>query len=456
MPDTQARNTTAMLALAIHAFDEGTLGHAAVEQFSRAVTDTLAVSMAGRNEPPALAARAYVRHRPPAAEACAWGDPAALSVEDACFVNAVSSHALDYDDVSSPLRGHPSAVLLPALLAVAQSRPHTKRELACAYAIGLETMVRMARALVSDHYARGWHATATLGTIGAAAAVSRLLRLPAAGIANAIGLAVAQASGTRANFGTDAKPFQAGAAALAGLRAALLASHGMSSGDCLEGSFGFSRLYANGEALAEACAGFGTPPLEIEASGLEIKKYPNCYATHRATDAALALRRAGLVDLPRIRAVHVTSNAGAHAPLVHHRPDTGTQARFSMEYAVAAALLDGGLGLASFEDDQVARAGIRALTAAVSMSKAEGPPFPRWTRVRITHEDGSAVERTVTALSGGADLPLSMAELRTKVQDCFSFASRPVDAATFVDLCTSDGATWLHDLLALLRAPSPA
>ena len=197
-------------------------------------------------------------------------------------------------------------------------------------------------------------------------------------------------------------------------------------------------------------------PLEIELSGLEIKKYPNCYATHRATDAVLIMRKEGRINISNIKAVHVTSNAGAHAPLVHNSPNTGTEARFSMEYAVAAALLDGRLGLASFNDTQVVRADIRALTPLISASEADGPTFPRWTHVRITHNDESVVDHTVTNVSGGASSPMSLEELHLKVEDCFSFASCPIDAGRFIELCEAGGDTWIHDLLMLLHTPAPS
>jgi 2-methylcitrate dehydratase PrpD len=399
---------------------------------ARALIDTIACAVAGRNEEAARIALTYVHDRSAGRMASAWGADARLPVEDAAFYNGVAGHVLDFDDVTSPLRGHPSVALLPPLLALAEAYEKTGQQLATAFAAGFEVLCKLARAMVADHYARGWHSTSTLGMIGATVACARLLELDGTQTVHAIGIAVAQCAGSRENFGTMAKSFQAGHCGASAVRAALLAQEGFTgSSDALDGEFGFMALYGNGENLHAQLDTLGSDRLELDAAGFEIKKYPLCYATHRAIDGVLDLREEHGLTLDMVERVDILTNYRALVPLIHARPQTGLEGKFSMQYAIAAALADGHVRLSSFADSAVRRPEIQRFLPQVEARDEHGPAMPRWTRLTLSLKNGKVLEKMVTRLRGAADCPLTDEELIAKAEDCFSFGGYNASARTF-------------------------
>lgn len=403
--------------------------HAAV---SRALIDTVSVAFAGHHEPAACIARDYLAGRRARLEATAWGLPDGLPAEDAAFYNGVAGHVLDFDDVSSPMRGHPSIVLFPSLIALAEVFDKTGLELAAAYAVGFEVIVRLSRPMVGDHYAKGWHSTTSVGVLGATAACANLLGLTQAQTVNALGLAVAQAAGTRANFGSAAKSFQAGHAAACAVRAAMLARCGFdSSPEAVDGKYGFMSLYADEESLVSSLGLLGSGDLELVSSDIEVKKYPLCYATHRTIDGILDIREAHGLLLGDVDRIEVTSNFRATVPLIYPAPQTGLEAKFSMQYAVAAALSDGYVRLSSFTDDKVRRADIQAFFPRITVQEDDGPAFPRWNRIVLHTTNGRRLEKRVSTLRGGPDSPLTDEQLLEKAQDCFSFVGLERPGAFF-------------------------
>ncbi|MVW79633.1 MmgE/PrpD family protein [Bordetella sp. 02P26C-1] len=437
------------------------LTEAAIRTVGRAIVDTVGIGLAAVDEPASLTALRYVRSANPMTnspqaegQGRLWTHDESASLTDAAFYNGLIGHVLDFDDVSSPLRGHPSVVMLPALLALGASRRSSGIRLASAYAVGLEVMVKIARAMVSDHYARGWHASTTIGVVGAAAACSHLIGLSVEQTANAIGLAVAQASGTQASFGTMAKSFQTGHCNASALRAALLAEAGMdAASDALDGRQGFIKLYGNGESLDEQMENLGCAPLELVSSGLEIKKYPMCYAAHRSLDAILDLRRTLGFSAEEIAKIEVRSNYRGMVPLIHPGAETGLQAKFSMHYAMAAAAVDGYVRLASFTDEAVQRPAIRRLMAAVSTEEAQGASTPRWNVVSVTLRNGQRHEKEVRVLRGSHADPLSDAELQEKWTDCLNFGGYSDPDQRFFKAALS---LERHDIASLTAAmPAP-
>jgi len=415
-------------------YDPAALLPAHVRQCSRALIDTMAVALAGRHQPAARRAAAYACAAGSGA-ALLWGTRSFVPVEAAALCNGVAAHVLDYDDVCSPMSGHPSVALLPALVALAQARDLPGRRVASAYVVGFEVACHLGRALGTVHYERGWHTTATVGTIATAAACAHLVALDAARTANAIGLAVAQTGGTREHFGTDAKSFQAGQCGAAAVRAVLLAETGFTAAaGALDGKAGLFALYGaeRAEVIAVEQAALGSWPLEIERSGIEIKKYPACYATHRALDALLQLRaehRFGIADIARIDVV--TSGSGL-APLRQELASTGTQGQFSLPYVLAAALLDGEIRLASFTDSAVLRPETQAFHAKVHARESATPMLPRWAEIDVALIDGRRLVRRITTLHGAPEDPLSDDELQRKAADCLVWGDCSLDAAALV------------------------
>jgi 2-methylcitrate dehydratase PrpD len=417
-------------------------------QTARAIIDTISVAVAGRNEDASAIALDYAREHGGNRMATAWGTGIRLPVEHAALYNGVAGHVLDFDDVTSPLRGHPSIALLPPLIALAEAYGKSGKELSTAFVAGFEVLCKLAKAMVADHYAKGWHSTASIGTLGATVACARLLSLEPEQISNAIGIAVAQTAGSRANFGTMSKSFQAGHCGEAAVRSVLLAQRGFTgSPDILDGDYGYMALYANGEDLHAQLDMLGSEPLEIDASGFEIKKYPLCYATHRAIDGVLDLREEYGLTLEQVRHVEIVSNYRALVPLIYPRPQTGLEGKFSMHYAVAAALLDGHVRLASFEDAAVQRPAIQGFLARVDASEDQGPASPRWTRIRIETRDGRTLNKMVTQLRGAANCPLSDAELIAKAQDCFGFGGSQAPVQAFAEAAFSIDRLRIADIL---------
>lgn len=404
-------------------------------QAYRALLDTVACAIAGRaDDAPRLAAD-YMRGFASAGNATVWATGESMHPECAAFVNGVAAHVLDYDDVMTPMRGHISVAMVPALCALAQTtgaRGTTGEQFSTAYLAGFELMAKFARVMALPHYSRGWHSTSALGVLGATLACSVLLGLNETQTSHALGLAVAQAAGSRQNFGAMAKSFQAGQCNAAAVRAVLLARSGFTaSPDAIDGKFGYLALYASGENMAPALATLGKAPLEIDAMGIDIKKYPCCYAIHRPLDGVLALRKAHALTPANVAKIAITNSAGGLDALLPQPPVNGLQAKFNMAYCMAAVLRDGAIRLASFDDAQVMRPEVRALLPKVSLQEAPGAILPRWSHVRIELADGQVLERRVNTARGDAGDPLSDAELIEKVADCFAYGKLDVDAGAF-------------------------
>ncbi len=416
-----------------------------VQQCARALADTYAVALAGLNEQPAQHVLQYIATVQPALDetrylagrglARLWGRGRATTVELAALHNGVAGHALDYDDASSPMSGHPSVALLPALIALGEVRGVTGLRLAAAYTVGFEVLCKLGRAMAHEHYARGWHMTSSIGTVAAAVACAYLLELDEVRIVNAIGLAVAQTAGTRENFGTDAKPFQAGQCGAAALRSVLLSETGFTASPAaLDGPAGFMSMYSGGNGLTDELETLGQYPLELISSGIEIKKYPACYALHRPLDGVLDLKREHAITLSNVVHIAVETSGGALVPLIRHYPKTGTEAKFSMQYGIAAAVADGQVGLASFTDEAVQRPAIQAFLPRIEARESACAMVPRWASVSITLKDGTALQRHIDALRGASQLPLTNEELSRKLADCIAFGGSTVKPASLLEV----------------------
>jgi 2-methylcitrate dehydratase PrpD len=423
----------------------------------RALLDTVACALGGLREGPTHAALRYARATTGPAAARVWGTAERLGVEQAAFVNAVAGHVLDYDDVTSPLRGHPSVAMLPALAALAEAEGRGLHALCAAYIAGFEVMGRVGEAIGDEHYAKGWHATASIGALGATVACANLLGLSAGQVADAIGLSVAQAAGSRENFGTDAKSFQAAHANRAALQSVLLAREGFGAAPAsLDGPRGYAALYGAGEDLARAFEGLGEEPRLLVRARLEVKKYPLCYATHRTLDGLLALKAEVGIGLEDVAAVEVEGSNRAFAPLLHDRPWTGLEGKFSLEYAVAAALADGRVALPSFEDAAVQRPEIQRFLPRVAKREGQGALNPRYAAITMRLRDGRVLERRVEALRGGPTLPLSDEELGAKLADCLAHAGLPGDARAIAAAILDPSDRPVAEVLALLASPPRA
>lgn len=454
--------TTATAAQAIAAFSQRLrscdIPAPLLRLAGRTLVDTVAVGIAGAQAPASLAALRYLDRLGRVSTgngATLWGHAGVWPAESAALFNGIAAHVLDYDDVTTPLSGHPSVAMWPALLALGEVEEVPGARLLSAYVLGFEVICRLAKAMNPGHYQRGWHATASIGTIAATAACSHLLALDEEQTLNAIGIAVAEAAGTRANFGSDAKSFQAGQCNASAVRATLLAREGFTaSPQALDAPIGYAGLYGNGAELAAYFRDLGTVSLELETSGIEVKKYPLCYGTHRTLDGLLDMRQEHRIRFEDVTAVHVHTSPGQLTPLIHHRPTTGLQAKFSMQYAVGAALHDGSVALASFSDEAVQRKALQEFLPLVHATSAAGESaHPRWSEIDVRLRDGSSIKRRVTTLRGSAQLPLSAAQLHTKVADCLFAGESAVNAASLLEAAERLDQMKTPEFAALLHVP---
>lgn len=427
----------------------------AVDAAKRALLDTLACAIAGADEPTTRIALDVARELGGHEQATAIGSGARLSVAQAALVNGVAAHALDYDDVNYSLRGHPSAPVLPAVLALAEHRGASGAEALAAFVIGFEVECKLGRSQGTSHYARGWHATSTHGTVGAAAAAASLLSLDEERTAHALAIAASMAAGSRQNFGTMTKPLHPGRAAEGGVTAALLAARGFTADpEMLEAPLGFIRLFSPAEDCdpERAIAGLAAP-YDIVTPGIAVKKFPCCYNTHRALDAVLALRNAYGTHADDVARVEVRVPVSAASPLIHHRPQTGLEGKFSMEYCLAATLVDGPPRLASFTDAAVQRPQLQDLLRRVEMvlTPAEGTNAEGYADVDLVLRDGRTLNRRVDEPRGAGGDPLPYEELAAKLRDCAAASSLPLAAAEEALALIARFET-LPDVRGLLRA----
>ena len=255
-----------------------------------AFTDTIGCALAGAMEAPSKIIVKFLRTQGGNAQATVWGIGLATTATDAAFANGVFSHALDFDDVHSNLRGHPSTTLVPAILAAGEYVHASGRDALCAYAVALDVAGKLGRAFGDSHYLRGWHATATVGVFSTTAAAGRLLGLSVDQLRHAFGIAASEASGILRNFGTMTKPFHAGHAAKNGVLAATLAKQGFTADiSIFDGKDGFLSIYGgpDGKPLAELLDRLAQP-WEAIKPGILYKPWPCCYNNYRSIGGAAA------------------------------------------------------------------------------------------------------------------------------------------------------------------------
>ncbi len=401
----------------------------AVEAARRAMLDCLGVMLAGSIDPPARIVQAVAEAEGGAPLCTVVGTGRRTGAVWAALANGTAAHALDFDDTNFAMMGHPSAPVLAAALAAGELALADGRALVHAFLLGFEVETTLAEVVNPAHYEHGWHATCTLGTMGAAAAAARLLGLDADQTRTALAVAASQASGLKENFGTMTKPFHAGHAARSGVLAALLAREGWTaSHQALEGPQGFLRVLGVGELSMDRLATLGAP-WKILTTGVAVKPYPSCACTHSIIDSALELHRVHGIRAPQVAEVTVGVSARVPRILIHSNPRTGLEGKFSGEYAAAAALAEGRIGISTFTDAKVQDSAIRALMGRVRVvvdpTIASDLEHHVWTRVRARLTDGREVEIAPRPVPGHPTHPMTMEALRDKFSECAALVLPP-------------------------------
>ncbi|MEL6793213.1 MAG: MmgE/PrpD family protein [Pseudomonadota bacterium] len=374
----------------------------AVERVENAFIDTAACIIAGAETTAARAARAVS------------GDGRSLDA----FHLAAAAHALDWDDYDVPSIGHPSAALVPTVLAF---RDLSGADALGAYVVGLEAMDRLGLAVNPTHYERGWHATGALGAFGAAAAAGRALALDGDEMLAALSLAAGQAAGLKAQFGSAAKPLNAAFAARTGVMAAELAAGVLDAKpEAIWGPEGFIALYGGEPKPLPPAPGPGVP-LMIETYGLIAKPHPCCGYLSRIVDVMIDVAARPGFAPDQIDHVDILAPPRNAAILGFAAPATPDEARFSPLYCVAATLIGGRLALSDFEPEALLRPDVRALASCVSFASSGKTQSPHdlspedpdeialhWTR-------GKTERIEARAMRGGPDAPMTRSEFLAKL-----------------------------------------
>jgi len=392
-------------------------------------------------------------------------DGAQVDAQSAALINGTAAHALDFDHGASAMHGHPGAVLWPAVLAVGEEVGASGHDLLEAFIAGFTVAVGIARGLdLAEHYVRGWHATSTTAVFGAAAAAARLMGLDAERTAHALGLAGSMASGSRQNFGTMTKPLHTGKAARDGVLAAKLAARGFTADPTMiEGPLGFFALYCEKPDPARAIAAVSGPaPITADYS-IGAKSYPCCYSAHRAITAALMLRREEGIDAGEVERVRITLEPRGFESLIQHRPTNSHEGKFSGEYAVAAALLDGAVGLGSFSDAAVRRPEAQRLIERTEVEERAQPPIGgpppterKFYAVVELHTPRGTFVRRVDGLESDRLARLDRALVEAKFRDCVAFSGTGFDADALLSALWNIDSAAPFDALRTMAAPASA
>ncbi|KFN38144.1 hypothetical protein KN63_05670, partial [Smithella sp. F21] len=345
------------------------------------------------------------------------------SVYNAAMANGTLGHALDYDDMSASLIGHPSTVVLPAVLALGEYIKISGRRALEAFTLGIEVACAIGRGVNPDHYQNGWHPTASIGVFGATAAAGKILGLSIDQLSHAFGIAGSESSGLRENFGTMTKPLHAGRAATKGVLAAMLASKGLTgAGNIFEGEAGFFKAMTGNYDVEKIYKSVGNP-YEVESPGLSIKPYPACGATFNGIDAMLALTTENRIDPENVKKIECGSVPIAKDVLIYPLPKTGLEGKFSMPFCLALALIEGKVALDYFTNQKVSDPVIVKLMGKTNLYI--DPELAKIgyrgtfnTIVKISLHDGRKFIKRVDYSKGSPENPLSEKELLDKYADC--------------------------------------
>ena len=402
----------------------------------KSILDGLGLALVGSVAKSGEISRAYLRSLGiTGGTATIVGSSLKSAVRFAAFANGVGIHADDYDDTQLAvakdrvygLLTHPTAPCLSAALALAESRKASGRDLLLAYHTGVEVETKISEAIFPRHYQDGFHSTGTCGTFASAVAGVKLHGANPDICARALGIAASQAAGLRENFGTMTKPFHAGHAAEAGIVAVDFALLGWTASDhILEADNGF--FHAAGGGFDPAALRFGNPWTFV-SPGVSIKPFPSGSLTHPAMSVMQRLIREYHINAGDVDTVDVGANRNMPNALIHHHPMDSLQAKFSMEFCMAALLLYGKAGLVEFNDEVVQRPEVQAMIQRIKFgvnAEAEKAGYDKMTSILDIHmKDGRTVSGRADFAKGSPSDPMSFDDVAAKFEDCAKFAKWP-------------------------------
>jgi 2-methylcitrate dehydratase PrpD len=388
------------------------------------ILDTLGVLIAGSKEDVTRIIKEYIQSLGCGQESTLITQRTKTLAQYAAFGNGVIAHVLDFDDYEVPSMAHPSVTVLPAVLALGERVKASGKACLEAYFAGMEVISKVGRGINPDHYDKGWHSTGTLGTLGAASASSKLLKLSLEKVRMALGIASSMSSGLRGNFGTMTKAFHAGHAARNGVESAILASLGFTaSKDILENDLGFCNIFTERRNydLQKIVEGLGAP-FSILSPGVGIKPYPSCAATHSFLDGIFCLMCQYDIKAEEVDSVECGIFYRYPKMLIHSNPQTGLEGKFSLEFCIALALQERDVSLRQFTDSKVKEPGIRKLIKRIKKEVTEEAGRKRTEYpiaiLTVHMKNGKSFPCRVEKRKGSPVNPLSAEEIIDKFMDC--------------------------------------
>jgi len=433
-----------------------------IELGKKSILDGLGLALAGSRAQTGTICRKYLEQLGICdGKSSIIGSSKKTSPRFAAFVNGVSIHADDFDDTQLSgakdrvygLLVHPTVPVLPAVLALAEGRKTSGKEFMLAYHLGVEVECKIAEAISPRHYQDGFHSTGTCGPFGSAAACAKLLQFELSKIRNTFGLAASQSGGLRENFGTMTKPFQAGHAAESGVLSAELVSLGWTAAEqILEAERGFFHALG-GSFDPGAIADRLGKPWTVASPGISLKPYPSGSLAHPAMTELARLIEVNKLQAAQVEKLDVGANHQMTTTLLHHRPKTGLEAKFSMEFCMAILLLRGKAGLSEFSDHVVQSADVQETISRVNFyvdPEAENAGYDKMTSLlRIHLKDGRVIASRADFAKGSPANPMSFNEAAAKFRGCAEFAEWPeqkteelVSYVQTLDAARDLGALW--------------
>lgn len=440
MASTETTDITRRLARFVVAARFEDLPGAVRREAGRSILNWMGCAVGGSRHETVEIAVAAVKPWAGAPQATLLGRTERLDIMRAAFVNGISSHVFDFDDTDLSTAVHPSAPVLPALLAFAEQRPVSGRDLVTAMVLGFEAECRIARAVQPAHGAIGWHPTGTTGVFGSAVAMGRLLGLDEARMCHAIGLAATQPVGIREMFGSMTKSFHPGRSAENGMLAAFLAEKGYTSSAAgLEARRGWANLVSANHDLTVVTTGLGET---WEIMRNTYKPYACGLVVHPAIDGCIQLRDEHGLTADLIERIDLDVEPMVLELTGKRTPATGLEGKFSIYYVAALAIVAGRAVEADFADVMVRRADLVALRERVTAT-ADPQVGKAQARVRIRLKDGRMLERFVEHALGSLERPMSDRALEAKLVELASGILPADRTRRLIDLCR--GAEGLAD-----------
>ena len=447
--DHNAPEITQILAQFIATHPSKGWSDAVDHEAHRTFMNWLGCAVGAAHHEAADAALAAVNMLQPAPQASVLGRSEKVDMASAALLNGITSHTFDFDDTHLKTIIHPAGPVASAILALAEHTGSSGRELIDALVLGIDVSCRVGNAMYPEHYDRGWHITGSTGTLGAAAACARLLKLDVHKTAMALGIAASQPIGMREQFGTMTKPFHPGAAARAGLMSALLASQGYTaSPKALEAPRGMMQTVSTKNSWNEITDELGQ---RFEISFNSYKPFACGIVIHPSIDACAQLRAQGVTP-DQVERIELKVHSLVLELTGKKEPADGLQAKFSVYHGCAAGLTFGYAAEEEFSDEVVNRPDMVALRRKV-VATVDDSIDEASADVTAVLLDGRRVHVFVKHAIGSIQNPMTDAQLEAKFQGMSNEILGAGKTSELINACWAIGQASSVGLIMALATP---